>query len=235
MLIPVALRLITVWLIELYLAVPYSSLAAVQKGGLFSIVLQLSWLHIRNKGIILPFIPLTERQGIYPGLCHETIPCKFISLSPSSMSFSLSLIILPPSQTHAQSHYHTPLLIDGAVSGVLKGLICVRLSDMFSAGRVKSLVSMVQAGLLWVFFINTEPVNHRYCLHITQVKHLLPRQHQHASLILSLRIFTTKADTWYIVLGFTPAAHTHTYHFQAVVLPLSLQPDVIWRTEDLFL
>lgn len=153
------------------------------------------------------------------------------------------LLIVPykpaPSQTHAQSHYHTPLLIDGAVSGVLKGLICVRLSDMFLAGWVKSLVSTVQAGLLWVcfFFINIKPVNLRYCLRITQVKHLLPRQHQHASLS-DLITENVHNESGYLVHCFgihTPSARTHTYPFQARVLPLSLQPDVIWRTEDLFL
>jgi len=95
-------------LIELYLAVLYSSLAAEQKGALYSIVLQLSWLHIRNKWIILPFIALTERQGIYPGLCHETIPYKLISLTPSSMSFSLSLINQPPPKL---THNHAITLL----------------------------------------------------------------------------------------------------------------------------
>lgn len=155
--IPAAFRLIIEWLIELYLTVLYSSLAAVLKGALYSIVLQLSWLHMRNKWIILPFIPLTERQGIYPGLCHETIPYKLISLPPSSMSFSLSLINRPPSQTHTQSHYHTPLLIDGTVSGVLKGAICVRMHVYvwYVPSWVAKITALHGPGWSFVSFIRT--------------------------------------------------------------------------------
>lgn len=148
-----AFRLIIQWLIELHLAVLYSSLAAEQKEALYSIVLQLSWLHMRNKWIILPFIPLTERQGIYPGLCHETIPYKLISLPPSSMSFSLSLIN-PPSRTHTQSRYHTPLLIDGAVSGVLKGLICVRVHVWYVPRWVAKITGLHGPGCSFVSFIS---------------------------------------------------------------------------------
>lgn len=121
--------------------------------------------------------------------------------------------------------------------------VCACMSDMFLPGWLKSLVSMAQAGLLCLLSAR-KPVNRRYRLRIllftktTQVKHLLPQQHQHTPLS-DLITEDVHNESRYLVLCFgihTPSAHTHTYTHT----PLrqgshpSLLTDVIWRTKTFF-